>query len=145
MAGPNLELFKFGLYLFFPLAVMVHYGDPEWYHRHVLPIRDQFWPKEESLYRPPRNSEDVKSALEEMKAKRLAKRQARIEQEQQQHQAPSSQSPLSAHFESQAQAAQHQHQQQSDLSSTSSSSSSSGIVSRLPQSSFGSTDSKRLV
>ncbi|CEH11941.1 hypothetical protein CBOM_07332 [Ceraceosorus bombacis] len=29
MAGPNLELFKFGLYLFFPLAVMVHYGDPQ--------------------------------------------------------------------------------------------------------------------
>ena len=38
MAGPNLELFKFGMYLFFPLAVMVHYGDPEWYHRNVLPV-----------------------------------------------------------------------------------------------------------
>ena len=38
MAGPNLELFKFGMYLFFPLAVMVHYGDPEWYQRNVLPV-----------------------------------------------------------------------------------------------------------
>ncbi|KAJ1035737.1 hypothetical protein NDA13_000397 [Ustilago tritici] len=81
MAGPNLELFKFGVYLFFPLAVMVHYGDPEWYHRNVLPIRDQFWPKEESLYRPPRNSDDVKSALDEMKAKRLARREARLKEE----------------------------------------------------------------
>ncbi|KAN0063182.1 hypothetical protein ACQY0O_004346 [Thecaphora frezii] len=85
MAGPNLELFKFGLYLFFPLAVMVHYGDPEWYHRHVLPLRDQFWPAEESLYRPPRNAPDVKASLEEFKRERLAKRQARLEREAQVH------------------------------------------------------------
>lgn len=38
MAGPNLELFKFGLYLFFPLAVMLHYGDVEFYNRNVLPV-----------------------------------------------------------------------------------------------------------
>ncbi|TKY87834.1 hypothetical protein EX895_003415 [Sporisorium graminicola] len=81
MAGPNLELFKFGVYLFFPLAVMVHYGSPSWYSEHVIPIRDQFWPKEESLYRPPRNSEDLKSALDEMKAKRLAKREARLKEQ----------------------------------------------------------------
>lgn len=81
MAGPNLELFKFGMYLFFPLAVMVHYGDPSFYSLNVLPIRDQFWPKEESLYRPPRNSEDLKTALDEMKAKRLAKREARLREQ----------------------------------------------------------------
>ncbi|EPQ28901.1 uncharacterized protein PFL1_03702 [Pseudozyma flocculosa PF-1] len=81
MAGPNLELFKFGMYLFFPLAVMVHYGDPEWYHRHVLPLRDQFWPAEESLYKPPRNATDVKASLEEFRQKRLAKREARLERE----------------------------------------------------------------
>lgn len=50
MAGPNLELFKFSLYLFFPLAIMVHYGDPQWYHDNVLPFRNRFWPEEESLY-----------------------------------------------------------------------------------------------
>ncbi|GAK65399.1 mitochondrial cytochrome c oxidase assembly factor protein [Moesziomyces antarcticus] len=82
MAGPNLELFKFGMYLFFPLAVMVHYGDPEWYHRNVLPIRDQFWPKEESLYRPPRTSDDVRTALDEMKQKRLARREERLKLDQ---------------------------------------------------------------
>ncbi|ETS59661.1 hypothetical protein PaG_06590 [Moesziomyces aphidis] len=86
MAGPNLELFKFGMYLFFPLAVMVHYGDPEWYHRNVLPIRDQFWPKEESLYRPPRTSDDVRTALDEMKQKRLARRQERLQLDQAQAQ-----------------------------------------------------------
>jgi protein PET100, fungi type len=50
MAGPNLELFKFSIYLFFPLAIMVHYGDPQWYHDNVLPIRDRFWPDEGTTY-----------------------------------------------------------------------------------------------
>ncbi|KAK0535534.1 hypothetical protein OC834_001488 [Tilletia horrida] len=77
MAGPSLEVFKFGLYLFFPLAIMVHYGDPEWYHEHVLPVRDAFWPKEENLYHPPRNSTDVKAALEDMRQKRIARREER--------------------------------------------------------------------
>ncbi|CAO1616050.1 unnamed protein product [Parajaminaea phylloscopi] len=78
MAGPNLEIFKFGLYLFFPLAVMVHYGDPDWYRRHVLPIRDEFWPKESTLFKPPRNPNDLKSTLDEMKEQRLARREARL-------------------------------------------------------------------
>ncbi|EHS64323.1 uncharacterized protein PGTG_20934 [Puccinia graminis f. sp. tritici CRL 75-36-700-3] len=42
MAGPNLELAKFGMYVFFPILVMVHYGDPDWYHKYVLPDRSQF-------------------------------------------------------------------------------------------------------
>lgn len=42
MAGPNLEIFKFGLYLFFPLAIMVHYGDVAWYNRNVLPVSSTF-------------------------------------------------------------------------------------------------------
>lgn len=39
MAGPNVEIFKFGLYVFFPIAIMFHYGNPEWYEKHVLPVR----------------------------------------------------------------------------------------------------------
>ncbi|KAK0546119.1 hypothetical protein OC846_005399 [Tilletia horrida] len=77
MAGPSLEVFKFGLYLFFPLAIMVHYGDPEWYHKNVLPVRDVFWPKDEDLYHPPRTSSDVKDALAEFRQKRIARREER--------------------------------------------------------------------
>ncbi|KAL9936682.1 hypothetical protein V8E36_004750 [Tilletia maclaganii] len=79
MAGPSLEVFKFGLYLFFPLAIMVHYGDPEWYHKHVLPVRDSFWPREETLYQPPRTAEDVKTALEEYRQKRIARKESRAD------------------------------------------------------------------
>lgn len=38
MGGPNLEIFKFSLYLFVPIAALVHFGDPEWYRRHVVPV-----------------------------------------------------------------------------------------------------------
>lgn len=38
MAGPNLEVFKFGLYLFVPVFALLHFGDPDWYHHNVLPV-----------------------------------------------------------------------------------------------------------
>ena len=39
MAGPNLEVFKFAVYVFFPVLVFLHYGDPEWYKTNVIPVR----------------------------------------------------------------------------------------------------------
>lgn len=38
MGGPNLEVFKFGLYLFVPVFALLHFGDPQWYHNHVRPV-----------------------------------------------------------------------------------------------------------
>ena len=38
MGGPNLEVFKFGLYLFVPVFALLHFGDPQWYHDNVLPV-----------------------------------------------------------------------------------------------------------
>jgi protein PET100 len=38
MGGLKLEVFKFGLYLFVPIVALLHFGDPEWYHTHVLPV-----------------------------------------------------------------------------------------------------------
>lgn len=39
MGGPNLEIFKFSIYLFVPIAALVHFGDPEWYRTTVVPVR----------------------------------------------------------------------------------------------------------
>lgn len=51
MAGPSLEVFRFGLYapdlhsyLAFPLAFMLYFGDPAWYDKHVLPVRTPSMP-----------------------------------------------------------------------------------------------------
>lgn len=38
MGGPNLEIFKFTLYLFVPLAALIHFGNPEWYRTKVVPV-----------------------------------------------------------------------------------------------------------
>lgn len=38
MGGPNLEIFKFSLYLFVPIFALVHFGDPAWYRAHVVPV-----------------------------------------------------------------------------------------------------------
>jgi Pet100 len=36
--GANLEIFKFSLYLICPLIALVHFGDPDWYNNHVVPV-----------------------------------------------------------------------------------------------------------
>lgn len=38
MAGPNLEVFKFGIYVFFPVLMLLKYGDSEWYQKNVIPV-----------------------------------------------------------------------------------------------------------
>ena len=38
MGGPNLEVFKFAVYVFFPVVMLVHYGNPDWYAKNVLPV-----------------------------------------------------------------------------------------------------------
>lgn len=40
MAGPNLEVFRFGFYVFFPIAIMLHYGNPGWFEKHVIPVSE---------------------------------------------------------------------------------------------------------
>ena len=39
MAGPNLEVFKFSVYVFFPVVMLMYYGNPDWYAKNVLPVR----------------------------------------------------------------------------------------------------------
>ncbi|WWC92216.1 uncharacterized protein L201_007170 [Kwoniella dendrophila CBS 6074] len=77
MAGPNLEIFKFGFYLFFPIYTMVKFGDPEWYDTYVQPYKEILWPPYESTYQPPRTHTGIKEELARMKAERIAKKTGR--------------------------------------------------------------------
>lgn len=38
MGGPRLEIFKFAIYVTFPIAFMYWAGVPEWYERFVKPV-----------------------------------------------------------------------------------------------------------
>ncbi|WVF67921.1 hypothetical protein IAT40_002683 [Kwoniella sp. CBS 6097] len=80
MAGPNMEIFKFGFYMFFPIYMMFKFGDPEWYDTYVQPYKEVLWPPYESTYQPPRTHEGVQSELARMKAERVAR--AQISQDQ---------------------------------------------------------------
>ncbi|KAI8056619.1 hypothetical protein BDF22DRAFT_740119 [Syncephalis plumigaleata] len=84
MAGPRLEIFKFGVYVFFPIMFMTWIGTPEWYDRHVERLRTSFNPPAELCNKPPTTREGVREQVERLNAERQARRQQRQQQEQEQ-------------------------------------------------------------
>ncbi|KAI0312734.1 hypothetical protein OF83DRAFT_1176357 [Amylostereum chailletii] len=78
MAGANLEVFKFALYVFFPVVVFMHYGDPDWYNANVLPYKDKIFPPEDRTTRSlPTSQSSVREELERIKAAKAARRAER--------------------------------------------------------------------
>ncbi|KAG5645815.1 hypothetical protein DXG03_005156 [Asterophora parasitica] len=81
MGGPNLEVFKFSLYLFVPIASLVHFGDPDWYREHVVPYRDKLFPSaERTIQKIPKDQSAIRDELNRIRAERLAKRSAQDEE-----------------------------------------------------------------
>jgi len=75
MGGPNLEVFKFGLYLFVPVVALLHFGDPQWYHDNVLPYKERLFPRvDESNRRLLTDQEAIRNELARIKAEKLARR-----------------------------------------------------------------------
>ncbi|CAL3966091.1 hypothetical protein PZA11_002860 [Diplocarpon coronariae] len=77
MGGPNLEVFKFGMYIMFPIAFMYYYGI-NLDERFAVP---GFWPKPEQTNRIPFEKEEIHNELERLKRRRLELRSRRLEQE----------------------------------------------------------------
>ncbi|KAF9518268.1 hypothetical protein BS47DRAFT_1248851, partial [Hydnum rufescens UP504] len=81
MAGPNLEVARFGFYVFFPIAMMLHYGNPDWFEKHVVPARDKLFPHwRQPMYmlcslglKPPTDPHEIKNEISRLKAERLAR------------------------------------------------------------------------
>ncbi|PSN70654.1 hypothetical protein BS50DRAFT_570181 [Corynespora cassiicola Philippines] len=73
MAGPNLEVFKFGMYILFPIGVMYYFGT-NLDNRFSVP---DFWPKEGQTHKIPFEREEIKKELERIKAKNLEAKRAR--------------------------------------------------------------------
>ncbi|BFZ55898.1 hypothetical protein PYCC9005_002939 [Savitreella phatthalungensis] len=69
MAGGNLELFKFGFYVAFPIWSMYYFGSYDFWEKHVKDLH--FWPAEEKTNRLPVEREDIRAALEDLKRDRL--------------------------------------------------------------------------
>ncbi|KAI9711278.1 MAG: hypothetical protein M1820_002265 [Bogoriella megaspora] len=74
MAGPNLEVFKFGIYILFPIGIMYYFGT-NLDGKFTTP---DFWPKEGQTHKIPFEREDIQSELQRLKARRLAQRERRV-------------------------------------------------------------------
>uniref|UniRef100_A0A060TCS7 ARAD1D45430p n=1 Tax=Blastobotrys adeninivorans TaxID=409370 RepID=A0A060TCS7_BLAAD len=67
----NLEIFKFAIYVSFPIGIMLYVGSDT--HRR-LNITN-FWPDPARLNYPPKDPVEIKAEIERMRQARLAKRE----------------------------------------------------------------------
>ncbi|CDO70690.1 hypothetical protein BN946_scf184798.g5 [Trametes cinnabarina] len=78
MGGPNLEVFKFGVYVFFPVVMLLHYGNPDWYAKNVLPYKEKIFPPEHRLVtKLPTDSTTLKEELAKIRARNLERKAQR--------------------------------------------------------------------
>ncbi|KAF2688448.1 hypothetical protein K458DRAFT_440103 [Lentithecium fluviatile CBS 122367] len=73
MAGPNLEVFKFGMYILFPIGIMYYFGTNLDGRFHV----PDFWPKEGQTHKIPYEREEIKKEIERLKARNAEVKRAR--------------------------------------------------------------------
>ena len=88
MGGTNLEVFKFGMYVMFPIGIMYYFGT-NLDHRFTVP---DFWPKPGEDNKLPYEREEIHAELERLRARRLFNRDrglaAEAKQSQEASQAP---------------------------------------------------------
>ncbi|EGO58229.1 hypothetical protein NEUTE1DRAFT_101097 [Neurospora tetrasperma FGSC 2508] len=82
MGGLNLEVFKFGMYLMFPIGIMFYFGT-NLDQRFSVP---DFWPKPENANKVPYDRDEIHEELERLRARRLYLREKRLASEAQQQQ-----------------------------------------------------------
>ncbi|KAF2454515.1 hypothetical protein BDY21DRAFT_353126 [Lineolata rhizophorae] len=78
MGGPNLEIFKFGFYVMFPIGIMYYFGT-NLDDRFTVP---DFWPKETQVHKIPTDRDELRAEAERLKRKRLERRALRLQMEE---------------------------------------------------------------
>ncbi|KAL8646424.1 MAG: hypothetical protein Q9210_006151 [Variospora velana] len=77
LSGANLEIFKFGMYIMFPIGWMYYFGT-NLESRFSVP---DFWPAPESTHKIPHEREELLAELDRLKNQRLQRRARRLELE----------------------------------------------------------------
>ncbi|KAI1754341.1 hypothetical protein F4782DRAFT_494089 [Xylaria castorea] len=77
MGGLNLEVFKFGMYVMFPIGIMFYFGT-NLDERFAVP---DFWPKPEQVNRVPHDKDEIHAELQRLRARRMYLRDRRLEAE----------------------------------------------------------------
>ncbi|ORZ29481.1 hypothetical protein BCR44DRAFT_38580, partial [Catenaria anguillulae PL171] len=68
--GSKLEVLKFGLYVFTPIAIMYYTGVPEFLEREVMPLRTKLFRLDQETYHPPAQSDDIKQYMELLRTRK---------------------------------------------------------------------------
>ncbi|XP_066915131.1 protein PET100 homolog, mitochondrial-like [Clytia hemisphaerica] len=76
MAGSKLELFRIGVYIFFPVAVFYFFNNPEFYDEYVVRSQRKLYPKDEDLVKLPKTRE----GMDALRKKFLDERQKQQEE-----------------------------------------------------------------
>ncbi|CAJ2506871.1 Uu.00g080570.m01.CDS01 [Anthostomella pinea] len=84
MGGLNLEVFKFGMYVMFPIGIMYYFGT-NLDARFSVP---DFWPKPEQANSVPLDRDEIHAELQRLRARRLYLRDRRLEDEARRPQPP---------------------------------------------------------
>ncbi|CEJ86859.1 Putative Mitochondrial cytochrome c oxidase assembly factor [[Torrubiella] hemipterigena] len=77
MGGLNLEVFKFGMYVMFPIGIMYYFGT-NLDNRFSVP---GFWPQDSQTNKLPRDREELKREYERLVAKQKLQQAKAFEQE----------------------------------------------------------------
>ncbi|KAI2642571.1 hypothetical protein GGS21DRAFT_486390 [Xylaria nigripes] len=77
MGGINMEMFRFGMYLMFPIGIMFYFGT-NLDARFAVP---DFWPKPEQAHRVPLEKDEIHAELQRLRARRLYIRDRRLAEE----------------------------------------------------------------
>ncbi|KAL7746923.1 hypothetical protein RI367_007743 [Sorochytrium milnesiophthora] len=75
MGGTRLEVFKFGIYVFAPVAIMYFTGVPEFIEREVWPLRAKWLRTRDPLQAPPRSTEDIKVFMDDLRHRQQQQQQ----------------------------------------------------------------------
>ncbi|KAI2463941.1 hypothetical protein F4781DRAFT_414754 [Annulohypoxylon bovei var. microspora] len=86
MGGLNLEVFKFGMYVMFPIGIMYYFGT-NLDARFSVP---DFWPKPEHSHTIPFDRDEIHAEIQRLRARRLYLRDKRLENEARQAPPPPS-------------------------------------------------------
>ncbi|CRG86247.1 hypothetical protein PISL3812_03250 [Talaromyces islandicus] len=80
LSGGNLEVFKFGMYILFPIGWMYYFGTNL---EERFTVRD-FWPTAEQSHKIPESKEEIDRELNRMRRLDILKRERRLREQQQQ-------------------------------------------------------------
>ncbi|UNI14424.1 hypothetical protein JDV02_001054 [Purpureocillium takamizusanense] len=79
MGGLNLEVFKFGMYVMFPIGIMYYFGTNL---DNRFSVHD-FWPRPEECNKVPRDRDEVKAEYERIVARQRFRQAQMLEEERQ--------------------------------------------------------------